>query len=271
MPALDTLNFKEKLGMWAEFAVNVDCDSSPTINSSLVQDFAIYKLSSTGADTATLAAPTKSGLFVALNMVVDGGDIVVTVTGTYDGSNSTITFNDISDWVLLYSVDIGSTTFRWRVVAGGGTNASLLTLPLINGGLTASGAVANDFSGSTGTFLTSTGANTLSGPVNTTIGGSTAAAGSTYSDAGALPAATGQVYPTTAADNTKGVIIHANDKVTGRLLLIGNGVSTTVLKVYGPSGATINGAGANAAFSSTAGKGVIAVCLSSSGNTWLMW
>lgn len=35
--------------------------------------------------------------------------------------------------------------------------------PVFGAGLTASGAVANDFSGSTGTFLTSSGANTLSG------------------------------------------------------------------------------------------------------------
>jgi len=103
------------------------------------------------------------------------------------------------------------------------------------------------------------------------IGASTAAAGSTYADAGALPAGTARVYPTTAADDTKGVIIDAADKVTGRTLFIGNGVSNKILKVYGPAGAVINGASANAAFSSAAGKGVIITCLSGSGNTWLAW
>jgi hypothetical protein len=38
-----------------------------------------------------------------------------------------------------------------------------LTTPVIGTGLTASGSTANDFSGSTGTFLTSTGATTVSG------------------------------------------------------------------------------------------------------------
>lgn len=37
------------------------------------------------------------------------------------------------------------------------------TAPVIAGGLTASGSAANTFAGSTGTFITSTGANTLSG------------------------------------------------------------------------------------------------------------
>lgn len=104
-----------------------------------------------------------------------------------------------------------------------------------------------------------------------TIGASTAAAGTTTADAGVLPAATGSVYPTTAADNTKGVRVHANDKVTGRMLFIGNGVSTTVLKVYPASGGTINGAAANAAYSSASGKGVVMLCLDSTANTWLAW
>lgn len=103
------------------------------------------------------------------------------------------------------------------------------------------------------------------------IGASTAAAGTTYADAGALPAGTSVVYPTTGADDTKGVIVHTSDKVTGRILHIGNGVSNKILKVYGPSGATINGASANTAFSSASGKGVVMICLSSGSNTWLAW
>jgi hypothetical protein len=103
------------------------------------------------------------------------------------------------------------------------------------------------------------------------VGASTAAAGNAVGNAGALPAGTAKIYPTTAADDTKGVVIDAADQVTGRVLLIGNGVSNKILKVYGPSGAVINGAAADAAFSSASGKGVIAACLSGSGNTWLMW
>lgn len=102
-------------------------------------------------------------------------------------------------------------------------------------------------------------------------GASTAAAGTTTADAGVLPAGTASVYPTTAADDTKGVRVHATDKVTGRTIFIGNGVSNKILKVYAPSGGAINGASADAAFSSASGKGVVIHCLDSTANTWLAW
>lgn len=99
-------------------------------------------------------------------------------------------------------------------------------------------------------------------------GASTAAAGSTTSDAGVLPAATSRFYLTSAADGTKGVRIHADDKVTGRELFIANGVSNAVLKVYAPSGGAINGASADAAYSSASGKGVLIKCIDATANTW---
>lgn len=109
----------------------------------------------------------------------------------------------------------------------------------------------------------------IGGPITGSIGASTLAAGSTTSDATALPAGTASVYPTTAANDAKGVVINAADKVTGRVLFIGNGVADKVLKVYPAAGGTINGASADAGFSSVSGKGVIAICLDSGANTWL--
>lgn len=131
-------------------------------------------------------------------------------------------------------------------------------------GSTPAGTLLYDVtSGSVGQFdLNEFGSKTVS------VGASTAAAGSTYADAGALPAGTAAVYLTSAADDTKGVIIDVADKVLGRKLYIANGVSNKILKVYGPAGAAINGAAANAAFSSVSGKGVIIICTSATGNTW---
>lgn len=100
-------------------------------------------------------------------------------------------------------------------------------------------------------------------------GASTAAAGTTTADAGVLPSGTSSVYPTTAADGTKGVRISASDQISGKVIFVGNGVVAGVLKVYPPTGGTVNGSGANAAFVTTAGKGAILICLSSSANTWL--
>ena len=102
----------------------------------------------------------------------------------------------------------------------------------------------------------------------TPAGASTAAAGTTTADAGVLPSASGSFYPTTAADGNKGVRIAASDRVDGKMLFIGNGVSTAILKVYPPTGGTINGAVADAAYSSGSGRGAHLICLSGSANTW---
>jgi len=100
-------------------------------------------------------------------------------------------------------------------------------------------------------------------------GASTAAAGSTAGDAIQLPAGTSSVYPTTAADGTKGVKLNAAEKINGKVVFVGNGVSNQILKIYPPAGGTINGAAADAAFSTASGKGAILICLSASANTWL--
>ena len=120
--------------------------------------------------------------------------------------------------------------------------------------------------------LTVTGTATIatSATTNATspVGASTAAAGSTTADAGALPAGTATVYPTTGADGTKGVIINAADKVTGRKIFIGN-TAAAVLKIYPPSGGVMNGGSADAGISTASGKGAEVICLSGSGNTWM--
>jgi 20S proteasome alpha/beta subunit len=74
------------------------------------------------------------------------------------------------------------------------------------------------------------------------------------------------VYLTTGADDTKGVIINAADKVLSRRIYVANGVSNKILKVYPPSGGTINGGAADAGVSSASGKGVALICTSTSGS-----
>jgi len=105
---------------------------------------------------------------------------------------------------------------------------------------------------------------------NTSVGASTAAAGNATGNAGALPAGTAQVYLTTAADDTKGVILSTSDAVKGRVVFVANGVSNKVLKIYPPSGGSINGASANAAFSTVLGAGAILICTdaTSGATTW---
>lgn len=132
-----------------------------------------------------------------------------------------------------------------------------LTAPLISGGLTASGSAANNFSGSTGTFLTSTGRTTIGGPlalksVNTAV----AAAGSTNADAAALTTASIQHVSSDSA--AKGVILPVG--VPGYELFIIND-SSTACKIYPDAGGNVNG-GTTTSGSVTvpASKGVIATC-----------
>lgn len=99
-------------------------------------------------------------------------------------------------------------------------------------------------------------------------GVSTAAAGTTVADATALPAGTATVYPVTAADDTVGVKMTASDQQTGRMVFILNLVANKILKIYGPSGATVNGGSADAAFSTKSGGSAWMYCISGAGNTW---
>lgn len=202
-----------------------------------------------------------------LVLTADGTDVIVTGTGdlvfndsvdlaigtgkdivlTWDGTRMNVT-QALADSEIRFGVDGAGIDQRWY----GDTAGAALLWDQSADALTCVGAAAI-------------------GSHNMSIGASTAAAGTTTADAGVLPAGTASVYPTTAADGTKGVRINASDKVTGRHLLIGNGVAGQILKVYPPSGGTINGAAADAAFASVSGKGVQIVCLSSAGNTWLAW
>jgi hypothetical protein len=99
------------------------------------------------------------------------------------------------------------------------------------------------------------------------IAPSVAAAGSTVADAAAL-ASGYKVYPTSAADGTKGVILASADAYVGNRIIVQNNVGA-VLKIYPPTGGTINAGLANAAFSTASGNGVELFCTSaSSGGTW---
>ncbi len=103
------------------------------------------------------------------------------------------------------------------------------------------------------------------GPDERGLGASTAADGSSEADAEGLPAGTASVYPTTAADDTKGVKLNAADKVLGRMVIITNGVHNKILKVYPPAGGNIAGAGADVAISTASGRGLILVCTNAGG------
>lgn len=87
-------------------------------------------LVSAGAETRTLPLPHKAGQRVRLTMVTDGGDIVVTVTGTANQTgNNTLTFGAVEDTIVLESIhDNAVNAFRWEVCSPEATTVALSTV-----------------------------------------------------------------------------------------------------------------------------------------------
>ena len=105
-------------------------------------------------------------------------------------------------------------------VAGAATYATpTLTTPVISTGLTASGSATNDFSGSTGAFKTSSGANTLSGAVTAT---SSLLSSAALGGVGYGTGAGGTI--TQITDRTTGVTIN---KCSGAITLVSAAGSAT--------------------------------------------
>lgn len=81
-------------------------------------------LVSAGAETRTLAAPSRKGARLVLTMKTDGGDIVVTCATTVNQTgNNTLTFGDAGDAIELLAVEQGA-NLRWKVVGNDGVALS---------------------------------------------------------------------------------------------------------------------------------------------------
>ena len=87
----------------------------------------IVPLKTSGVETRTLAAPQAPGLSVQLNLVTDGGDCVVTVSGGFhqDGS-SVLVLDDAGDCAFPESVLVSEDTPVWRLIGSKQTTPSIL-------------------------------------------------------------------------------------------------------------------------------------------------
>ena len=86
-----------------------------------------------GAETRILAAPTKPGIVCAVVLDVYVGALTLTVkpaSGTCYGYNAdndtTIVFGTAGDFVVFYSIEIG-TEYVWRVLGQEGTDSSVVS------------------------------------------------------------------------------------------------------------------------------------------------
>lgn len=99
-----------------------------------------YLVTTSGAETRTLARPDKAGVLVTVALDTDGGDLTLTVTGGYNSAGDTsIVFADAGDMVVFMSVKTGA-TYQWTVIAQEGTNIGTVRTQAI----TAAGAVTVD-------------------------------------------------------------------------------------------------------------------------------
>lgn len=190
------------------------------------------------------------------------------ITATWVGGALTATGAIIGQSTLAIT---GATTLSDTLaVTGTLTQTGIATFnaaPVIAAGLTASGSVANDFSGATGVFKTSTGTNTLGG--NTlfkTIATPVAAAGAGGGVAGAAALGAGNFLFVSSDGATKGVKLLTG--VAGDVKFIVN-TSATACNLFAASGGTVNGGGANVGCAIPASKGVFAVC--SAADTWTIF
>ena len=81
-------------------------------------------ITTTGAQTRTLAVPSLAGTRLTLSMDVDGGDCVITVASAINQTgNNTITMNDAGDTIELVAVQKAGVKC-WRVVVNDGCTLS---------------------------------------------------------------------------------------------------------------------------------------------------
>ena len=82
-------------------------------------DKTVSYFTTSGAETATLAASIKDGQIKVFYMAGDGGNMVITVTNPAWGGSGTLTFADVYDCVVLMYFNS-----KWNIISNVGSVAT---------------------------------------------------------------------------------------------------------------------------------------------------
>lgn len=221
---------------------------------------------STTPSITTLSGKTNTG-FLSILGKTSGGIKVLPA----DASGYLITLTNTTQTVGVVSLtipDFANVADTFVFVTKSATLANkTLTSPVIGTGLTASGSAANTFAGSTGTFITSTGLNTLSGKVALkVVAAPVAATGAAGGVAGAAALGSANIVTVSSDGATKGVKLLTG--VAGDIVHVLN-TSSTACNLFAASGGTINAGSADVGCAIPASKGVKAVCTAA--DTWTVF
>lgn len=89
----------------------------------------VCHVATAGAETRTVADPTRTGLRLTLVFLTDGGNAVITFASPVNvAGNNTLTFADAGELAHLVSVRDGASSYAWRVVDSDLSNGTLTTV-----------------------------------------------------------------------------------------------------------------------------------------------
>lgn len=92
------------------------------------RQFLVFGLDTAGAETRTVADPTKAGLRFTLGCRVYVGNCVVTFESAYDESAHTdITFTAAGQYAGFVSVEVDEDVYAWRIVENNGATGPVTT------------------------------------------------------------------------------------------------------------------------------------------------
>jgi hypothetical protein len=121
----------------AEYSIK-DTGNATTL--AIDKQYGVVRLISAGAETRTVANPTKVGISFALNGVTIAGTITITFSSAYNtAGNTTISCTAAGQMAVFESVESASGTYVWRLVKNDGMSG---VTSAVTGNETVSGTLA---------------------------------------------------------------------------------------------------------------------------------